>query len=286
MPLAPCPGCSRHVRTTETACPFCDGDLRQAFSAWAPPRLPTERLSRAALAAFAASSFSAAACSTKTTENAAPSAAPVAAPAVPAPNSPPIASSEPAPTPAAPASASSTPVQKSATDAERRKVLAMLNALPSATTSVPPGIPLGPGMAAYGGPPPGQSGITLGTPGAAYGAPPPSVGPVGKVTVGALGGSGATDVPNAERVFAGMRAGFRNCYRHALNNDPSIHGTARLSVIVTAAGAVKSASLSPTTSPSADVASCVVARARAAQFDPTASGGEATIVTSVQFAPE
>ncbi len=60
--LLPCPSCARHVRRTESACPFCHGAL---FFADAPlPRLPEVRLGRAATFAFgAAVATSVAACS-------------------------------------------------------------------------------------------------------------------------------------------------------------------------------------------------------------------------------
>lgn len=50
--LVPCPECGRHVRTHESACPFCDVALSLAST---PPHvLPKRRLSRAALFAFGA----------------------------------------------------------------------------------------------------------------------------------------------------------------------------------------------------------------------------------------
>ena len=50
--LTPCPGCQRHVLTTETECPFCAAPL--ALSKLSPPELPTKRLGRAATFAFGA----------------------------------------------------------------------------------------------------------------------------------------------------------------------------------------------------------------------------------------
>jgi hypothetical protein len=53
--LRPCPGCSRHVRASEPACPFCGGDLGDAFRSVPGPRVPAVgRLSRAALFAIGA----------------------------------------------------------------------------------------------------------------------------------------------------------------------------------------------------------------------------------------
>jgi hypothetical protein len=53
--LVPCPACQRHVRVSETACPFCAEALPENLRCSAPCPLPTTRLSRAALFAFRAS---------------------------------------------------------------------------------------------------------------------------------------------------------------------------------------------------------------------------------------
>jgi hypothetical protein len=50
--LVPCPDCGRHVRTHETACPFCAASLDLATAP--QPVLPKRRLGRAALFAFGA----------------------------------------------------------------------------------------------------------------------------------------------------------------------------------------------------------------------------------------
>jgi hypothetical protein len=48
--LHACPSCSRHVRTTESACPFCGEPLGEQFAAACPRRQLSGRpLSRAAL---------------------------------------------------------------------------------------------------------------------------------------------------------------------------------------------------------------------------------------------
>ncbi len=52
--LAPCPSCSRHLRTTETCCPFCKTVLGVAHAGAGIPGA-TQRLSRAAALAFTAS---------------------------------------------------------------------------------------------------------------------------------------------------------------------------------------------------------------------------------------
>lgn len=55
MTLVTCTACERHIRRSETQCPFC-GVTVAACVTTAPERpLPTMRLSRAALVAFAAS---------------------------------------------------------------------------------------------------------------------------------------------------------------------------------------------------------------------------------------
>ncbi len=59
--LLPCPSCARHVRRTETACPFCACAV--SFALAPLPKLPEVRLGRAATFAFgAAVATSVAAC--------------------------------------------------------------------------------------------------------------------------------------------------------------------------------------------------------------------------------
>ncbi len=50
--LVACAECSRHVRASEAACPFCGAPLATALRTSAPRRVPGTRLSRAGLAAF------------------------------------------------------------------------------------------------------------------------------------------------------------------------------------------------------------------------------------------
>ena len=59
--LVPCPSCARHVRSTESACPFCASARVPSLAA--APRSPAKRLSRAALFALGASAAAVAACS-------------------------------------------------------------------------------------------------------------------------------------------------------------------------------------------------------------------------------
>lgn len=51
--LTPCESCNRHVKTNERVCPFCGGPVTAAMRARLP-RVPRERLGRAAMALFGA----------------------------------------------------------------------------------------------------------------------------------------------------------------------------------------------------------------------------------------
>ena len=53
--LAPCPHCKRHVRVTESTCPFCDASVGTALAARARPSVSTRGLSRASILALGAS---------------------------------------------------------------------------------------------------------------------------------------------------------------------------------------------------------------------------------------
>lgn len=60
--LLPCPSCARHVRRTESTCPFCSATI--SLAGLPARRAPAERLGRAATLAFgAAVATSVAACS-------------------------------------------------------------------------------------------------------------------------------------------------------------------------------------------------------------------------------
>ncbi|MEI9947757.1 MAG: VIT domain-containing protein [Pseudomonadota bacterium] len=109
-------------------------------------------------------------------------------------------------------------------------------------------------------------------------------GPKGNVSVGGANVTGGS-IGNAARVVAGMRAGFRNCYQRGLAENPDAAGSIRLSVRVAAGGEVEEVIPSPSGSLAASVIACVVARARAAQFDPP-EGGSTIINVPVTFASE
>jgi hypothetical protein len=59
--LIACPGCARHVRVGEAACPFCKTSLEEASRAFTARLPPAQRLSRAALYAFGVGSLTVAA---------------------------------------------------------------------------------------------------------------------------------------------------------------------------------------------------------------------------------
>ncbi len=59
--FVPCSGCARHVRATDSLCPFCGEALPLSLRQRAP-RVPTKRLGRAATIAFGAA-LAASACS-------------------------------------------------------------------------------------------------------------------------------------------------------------------------------------------------------------------------------
>lgn len=53
-PLVPCSSCSRHVRATEQACPFCSAFVSSELRARLAPTPPRQRLDRAGLFALGA----------------------------------------------------------------------------------------------------------------------------------------------------------------------------------------------------------------------------------------
>lgn len=59
--LVPCPGCSRHVRAREAACPFCRAALSDVVRASSPPRRVVARFSRAGMIAAGATAVAIAA---------------------------------------------------------------------------------------------------------------------------------------------------------------------------------------------------------------------------------
>jgi len=60
--LVPCPDCARHMRRIEERCPFCGSDVSARIAAIPERTLPTVRLGRSALFAFAAATVGVASC--------------------------------------------------------------------------------------------------------------------------------------------------------------------------------------------------------------------------------
>ncbi|HKO52108.1 MAG TPA: VIT domain-containing protein [Polyangiaceae bacterium] len=102
-------------------------------------------------------------------------------------------------------------------------------------------------------------------------------GPKGNASIGGADVSGGT-VGNVQRVVAGMRAGFRNCYQRGLAEDPDAAGSIRLAVRIAEGGEVAGAIPSASGNLPASVIACVVARVQAAQFDPPQGG---TVIVNV-----
>jgi hypothetical protein len=129
------------------------------------------------------------------------------------------------------------------------------------------------------------------------------LGSIGATTAGAQGGSGQAaavqgpkgnanvdraelhggQVSNADRVVAGMRAGFRACYNKGLASNPDLQGSVRITAKIGPNGEVVSATPSGGAGLGDEVVSCVVRRVQAATFS-APEGGGATIVIPVTFA--
>lgn len=135
--------------------------------------------------------------------------------------------------------------------------LAMLGALGGTTVS--PGAPNTPSV--------DLSGAVAPTPGTA----PKPAGPKAEVHIG--GSTASVPVSNADRVFAGMRARFRQCYQTGLAVDPTMSGKLVITLRVGPNGDVLSVSVASNTGLSPAVATCVANAAKRAQFDPPGGGG-------------
>jgi hypothetical protein len=129
------------------------------------------------------------------------------------------------------------------------------------------------------------------------------LGSIGATTAGVSGGSGQAavvqgpkgnanvnppelhggQVSNADRVVAGMRAGFRACYNKGLASNPDLQGSVRITAKIGPNGEVASATPSGGAGLGDEVVNCVVRRVQSATFAPPEGGG-ATIVIPVTFA--
>jgi hypothetical protein len=122
---------------------------------------------------------------------------------------------------------------------------------------------------------------TAGTPGGA-GQAAVVQGPKGNANVGGAEVRGGS-VSNADRVVAGMRAGFRACYNRGLASNPDLQGSVRITAKIGPNGEVLSATPSGGGGLGDEVVSCVVRRVQSASFAPPEGGG-ATVVIPVTFA--
>ncbi len=89
-----------------------------------------------------------------------------------------------------------------------------------------------------------------------------------------LGGTSATvPISDADRVIAGLRPRFRQCYQTGLNSDPSMAGKVVITAKVGPNGEVSSADVTSNTGLSQSVASCIAGVVRRAQFSAPGGGG-------------
>jgi hypothetical protein len=97
-------------------------------------------------------------------------------------------------------------------------------------------------------------------------------------------GSAAASIAGADRVVAGLRPRFRNCYKLGVATDPKMHGRANLSTSVSAKGDVVSVTVTQVDSMNPRVVSCIVGVMQKAKF--TAPGGAgASLQVPVTFRP-
>ena len=108
-------------------------------------------------------------------------------------------------------------------------------------------------------------------------------GPKGNAEVGAADVKGGA-VSNADRVVAGMRAGFRACYNRGLATNPDLQGRVNIVATVGPNGEVSNAVPQGQAALGDEVVQCVIRRVKSANFDPP-QGGRATDRDSGHFRP-
>jgi hypothetical protein len=133
----------------------------------------------------------------------------------------------------------------------------------------------GPGLAGIGG-------GTQGTGPATAGTERKVAGPKGDAQIG--GHSATVPVSDADRVIAGLRGRFRQCYQTGLNSDPTMAGKVVISAKVGPNGEVASSTVASNSGLSPTVANCIAGVVRRATFSaPGGSGSTLNIpVTFVQ----
>jgi hypothetical protein len=125
-----------------------------------------------------------------------------------------------------------------------------------------------------------QIGVTVGDHKTQAGPESVTAGPRGVAILDPLMPTGA--VPNAERVIAGLRAGFRACYNRGLQADPSMFGRVLMSAKIAPNGEVVSVNAEQDTGLSESVVQCIRRRVETAQFD-SASVNGSTLKIPVTF---
>lgn len=91
-------------------------------------------------------------------------------------------------------------------------------------------------------------------------------------------------VADAARVIGSLKGLFRACYKRALDEDPTMRGSVRLTAQIAPNGDVKSVSAAPS-GLSSSMTSCVTRVMRGAQFSPPEGGG-ATLDVPMTFIPQ
>ena len=105
-------------------------------------------------------------------------------------------------------------------------------------------------------------------------------GPTGVANVG--GSTATVPISDADRVVAGLRARFRNCYQAGLANDPTMSGKVVVSAKVGPNGEVSSADIAQNTGLSPSVAQCIAGVVKRATFSAPGGGGS-TLQIPVTF---
>lgn len=105
----------------------------------------------------------------------------------------------------------------------------------------------------------------------------------GPTGVAQVGGSTATvPISDADRVIAGLRGRFRNCYQQGLASDPSMSGKVLISAKVGPNGEVSSADIASNSGLSPTVAQCIAGVVKRATFSAPGGGGS-TLQIPVTF---
>jgi hypothetical protein len=96
-------------------------------------------------------------------------------------------------------------------------------------------------------------------------------GPKAEAQVG--GSTASVPISDADRVVAGLRPRFKQCYQVGLNSDPTMSGKVVVTAKVGPNGEVLDASIGSNTGLSPSVANCIAGAVKRAQFNPPGGGG-------------